>query len=119
MSGFQPAGVWVVLYQHKHGADVFVSQTESVAHQQALNLVREYRDDFNADPEDHEDDLLRDWAEVTGGQEFIDVMTALDLDNREDASPLPEEIEIPLSGVEDTIPADADLTEYMTQPTEG
>jgi hypothetical protein len=108
---------WVVVYQHKFGTDVFIAEDEEVAHEQALSLVRTYREDFNADPEDDEDDLLRDWCEVTGGQEFIDVVSAAKLERVLDVPP-PEEIVIPLADVEDTIPADADLSVYMTQPIE-
>ena len=106
--------VWAVVYQHKFGTDVFVADDEEVAHEQALTLVRTYRDDFKADPSDHEDDLLRDWGEVTGGQEFIDVAPCCQLERVLDTS-LPEDIDIPLDNP-DNIPADADFTEYMTKP---
>jgi hypothetical protein len=64
--------VFVVTYNHKHGQDVVAYSNEAAAHEGALSIVREYREDFQVDAEISDEDALVNWIEHTGYQEWIE-----------------------------------------------
>ena len=45
---------------------------EAAAHEGALSIVREYREDFQVDAEISDEDALVNWIEHTGSQEWIE-----------------------------------------------
>ena len=64
--------VWVVIYTHRQGLDVFAALTEDAAHKHALFLVKTWRGEFYVDPELSDEEALADWMECTGGREMIE-----------------------------------------------
>jgi len=64
--------VSVLIYNHKHGTDVIAYVDEDACHKGALEIVREYRADFDVDEEVSDEDALTDWAEHTGNTEYLE-----------------------------------------------
>jgi len=71
--GQQSAGHWVVIYSHKFGIDVGVYHNAKDAEEAAINIVKEYRKDFDIDEKMSDIDVLNNWDELTHGTEWIDV----------------------------------------------
>lgn len=65
--------VYVVSYSHKHGEDVSVYDSEKAATFGALEIVREWRDDFGIDDDITDEQALEQWCEYTSGCEDITI----------------------------------------------
>lgn len=69
--------LYVVVYNHQYGVDVTaLARTEELANREAEKIVKDWRDDFNIDPELSDAEARKDWLELTGGRESIEVLVA-------------------------------------------
>jgi hypothetical protein len=69
--------LYVVVYNHQYGVDVTaLARTEELANREAEKIVQDWRDDFNIDPELSDAEARKDWMELTGGRESIEVLVA-------------------------------------------
>ena len=66
----------VIIYTHKHGADVTVYATEAAAEEAALGIVKEYRNDFDVPEDVTDEEALERWQELTECAESIETRLA-------------------------------------------
>lgn len=67
--------VWTLVYEHKHGSDVMVYATAAAAKEAVLELVRDYRAEFEVSPDITDEEALANWYELTDGTESMLIET--------------------------------------------
>lgn len=70
---FQSTGltIWILEYSHKHGIDINVYKTQADVERAALEIVAQYRDDFNIASDLSDAEVLANWSELTHDLESI------------------------------------------------
>lgn len=87
------SGDWVILYKHRHGMDIFPTNSEEDALATAAVLVSDWRHEFTIDEGISNEDCVERWWELTGGNEDLEIRQVTKRTAKAEPAPPPPGIE--------------------------
>lgn len=78
MRNWTTLNLFLVVYEHRHGDDVYLLSSREEAEQARVDIAREWAHEFTEESltESELEDAAADWSEFTAGNEHIGILEA-------------------------------------------